>query len=97
MFEKEAEESFMCKKVLYKWETDKRSYIGGFSDGAEFGYNKAKEEMQAQDYSLGDFAIKYEDGKYKCKDKSGREFESVDGKPGKKSYLQRSKHDKDND
>ena len=37
MFEKEAEESFMCKKVLYKWETDKRSYIDGFKDC----YNKA--------------------------------------------------------
>ena len=43
MFEKEAKKSFMCKKVLYKWETDKRSYIGGFQDGAEFGYNKATE------------------------------------------------------
>ena len=41
MFEKEAEDSFQCKKVLYKWETDKRSYIDGFKDGAEFGYNKA--------------------------------------------------------
>ena len=30
MFEKEAEGSFECKKVLYKWETDKRSYIDGF-------------------------------------------------------------------
>jgi hypothetical protein len=39
MFEKEAEESFMCKKVLYKWETDKRSYTDGFKDG----YNKANE------------------------------------------------------
>ena len=39
MFEKEAEKSFMCKKVLYKWETDKRSYIDGFKDG----YNKANE------------------------------------------------------
>ena len=44
MFEKEAEDSFNCKKVLYKWETDKRSYIDGFKDGAEFGYNKAKED-----------------------------------------------------
>ena len=41
MFEKEAEDSFNCKKVLYKWETDKHSYIDGFEDGAEFGYNKA--------------------------------------------------------
>ena len=43
MFEKEAEDSFRCKKVLYKWETDKHSYIDGFKDGAEFGYNKANE------------------------------------------------------
>jgi hypothetical protein len=43
MFEKEAEKSFRCKKVLYKWETDKRSYIDGFQDGAKFGYNKANE------------------------------------------------------
>ena len=41
MFEKEAEDSFNCKKVLYKWETDKHSYIDGFKDGVEFGYNKA--------------------------------------------------------
>ena len=41
MFEKEAEDSYKCKKVLYKWETDKHSYIDGFKDGAEFGYNKA--------------------------------------------------------
>ena len=43
MFEKEAENSFNCKKVLYKWETDKHSYIDGFKDGVEFGYNKANE------------------------------------------------------
>ena len=43
MFEKEAEDSFKCKKVLYKWETDKHSYIDGFKDGAEFGYNKTNE------------------------------------------------------
>ena len=43
MFEKEAEDRFKCKKVLYKWETDKRSYIDGFKDGAELGYNKANE------------------------------------------------------
>ena len=43
MFEKEAEDSFKCKKVLYKWETDKHSYIDGFKDGAMFGYNKANE------------------------------------------------------
>ena len=43
MFEKEAEDSFKCKKVLYKWETDKHSYIDGFKDGAEFGYSKTNE------------------------------------------------------
>lgn len=43
MFKKEAEDSFKCKKVLYKWETDKHSYIDGFKDGAEFGYRKANE------------------------------------------------------
>ena len=41
MFEKEAEDSFNCKKVLYKWENDKHSYINGFKDEAEFCYNKA--------------------------------------------------------
>ena len=46
MFEKEAEDSFNCKKVLYKWETDKHSYIDGFKDGAEFGYNKAMNEVK---------------------------------------------------
>ena len=44
MYEKEAEDSFNCKKVLYKWETDKHSYIDGFKDGAEFGYKKARVE-----------------------------------------------------
>ena len=44
MFEKEAEDSFKCKKVLYKWETDKYSYIDGFKDGAKFGYNKLNKE-----------------------------------------------------
>lgn len=43
MFEKEAEDSFKSKKVLFKWETDKHSYMDGFKDGAEFGYNKANE------------------------------------------------------
>ena len=49
MFEKEAEDSFNCKKVLYKWETDKHSYIDGFKDGAEFGYNKANEWHKVSD------------------------------------------------
>ena len=43
MFEIEAKDSFNCKNVYYKRETDKRSYIDGFKDGAEFGYNKANE------------------------------------------------------
>ena len=46
MFEKKAEDSFKCKKVLYKWETDKHSYIDGFKDGAKFGYNKLNEELK---------------------------------------------------
>ena len=50
--EKEAEDSFNCKKVLYKWETDKRSYIDGFKDGAEFGYNKANEWHYVKDGDL---------------------------------------------
>ena len=49
MYEKEAEDSFNCKKVLYKWETDKHSYIDGFKDGAEFGYNKANEWHYVKD------------------------------------------------
>ena len=52
MFEKEAEDSFKCKKVLYKWETDKRSYIDGFKDGANFGYNKANEWHKVADGDL---------------------------------------------
>ena len=52
MFEKEAEDSFKCKKVLYKWETDKHSYIDGFKDGANFGYNKANEWHKVADGDL---------------------------------------------
>ena len=52
MFEKDANDSFNCKKVLYKWETDKRSYIDGFKDGAEFGYNKANEWHYMKDGDL---------------------------------------------
>lgn len=43
MFEKEAEE--WVENNLHSTEED---YIKAFKDGAEFGYNKAKEEMQAQ-------------------------------------------------
>ena len=46
MFEIEAKDSFNCKNVYYKRETDKRSYIDGFKDGAEFGYNKGEEEIK---------------------------------------------------
>ena len=52
MFEKDANDSFNCKKVLYKWETDKRSYIDGFKDGAELGYNKANEWHYMKDGDL---------------------------------------------
>lgn len=52
MFEKEAEDSFKCKKVLYKYETDKHSYIDGFKDGAEFGHNKANEWHFVKDGDL---------------------------------------------
>ena len=52
MFEKEAEDSFKCKKVLYKWETDKHSYIDGFRDGAKFGYDKANEWHFVKDGDL---------------------------------------------
>ena len=52
MFEKEAEDSFKCKKVLYKWETDKHSYIDGFKDGAKFVYNKANKWHYVKDGDL---------------------------------------------
>ena len=48
MFEKEAEDSFNGKKVLYKSSTDKRSYIDGFKDG----YNKANEWHKVKDEGL---------------------------------------------
>ena len=51
------EDSFNCKKVLYKWETDKHSYIDGFQKGAEFGYNKANKWHYVKD---GDLGGKYE-------------------------------------
>ena len=50
--EEKAEDSFKCKKVLYKWETDKHSYIDGFNDGAQFGYNKCKEELNQNGLAL---------------------------------------------
>ena len=52
MFEIEAKDSFNCKNVYYKRETDKRSYIDGFKDGAEFGYNKANEWHYVKDGDL---------------------------------------------
>jgi hypothetical protein len=48
MFEKEAEDSFNGKKVLYKSSTDKCSYIDGFKDG----YNKANEWHYVKDGDL---------------------------------------------
>ena len=73
MFEKEAEEWVVDN--LHNTEED---YIKAFKDGAEFGYNKAKEEMQAQEYSMS-----YENGILKCKYKSGKKFESIDGETWK--------------
>ena len=89
MFEKEAEEyathndwfefSANVDKIGNAIRTKmKRAYIAG----AEFGYNKAKEEMQGQEFSL-----RYENGIYKYKDKSGKEFESTDGKTWKEIVL----------
>ena len=82
MFEKEADK--WVENNLHSTEED---YIKAFKDGAEFGYNKAKEEMQAQDYSLFDFVMQYENGKFKCKYKSGKESESVDGETWKEIVL----------
>lgn len=57
-------------------------YELGLKAGAEFGYNNAKKEMQVQDYSMS-----YENGIFKCKYKSGKEFESVDGKTWKEIVV----------
>ena len=62
MFEKEAEDSFKCKKVLYKWETDKHSYIDGFEDGAEFGYNKCNTELEKENKFLKEQCLILADG-----------------------------------
>ena len=77
------EENCSCKEVP--------AYI----TGAEFGYNKAKEESQEQDYSLFNFVMQYENGKYKCKYKYGKVFESFDGKTWKEIVL--PKEIKEND
>ena len=71
MFEKEAEDSFNCKKVLYKWETDKRSYIDGFKDGC----NKANEWHFVKDGDLP----KKENLEYLCIDKvwTGQTFTTI--------------------
>ena len=87
MFEKESE---YYAREKYSSNTDPFIIAvadDAFKDGAEFGYNKAKEEIQAQDHSLGDFIVQYEDGKFKYKDKSGKVFESVDGKTWKEITL----------
>ena len=75
MFETEAEDSFNCKKVLYKWETDKRSYIDGFKDGAEFGYNKAFVEADKNLEESIEFDDKYTNAKIRGLDKTAY-FES---------------------
>lgn len=87
MFEKEANKyaDEITKKYVFM-EYSRASALG-YLAGAEFGYNKAKEEIQKQDYSLFDFVMQYEDGKFKCKYKSGKEFESVDGKTWKEIVL----------
>ena len=88
MFEKEAEEWVKGNTEIIddeelgmeciKEPQAKESYLAG----AEFGYNKAREEMQAQEYSMS-----YENGIFKCKYKSGKEFESIDGKTWKEIVL----------
>ena len=50
MFEKEAQRSFAeldDRGVGDDWSIEE-SYVNGFSNGAEFGYNKAWEELKAQ-------------------------------------------------
>ena len=74
MAEEYANSVIGCGDGYYEW-TD-------VFDGFLAGYNKAKEEMQAQEYSMS-----YENGIFKCKYKSGKEFESVDGKTWKKIVL----------
>ena len=49
--------------------------------------DKANEEIQERNCSSFDFVMQYENGKYKCKYKSGKEFESVDGKTWKEIVL----------
>lgn len=89
MFEKESKKYAEENKEV-DWEgfdKNKEDLEKAFKDGAEFGYNKAKKEMQEQDYSLVDFVMKYENGKFKCKYKSGKVFESVDGETWKEIVL----------
>ena len=77
MFEKEAKDNkppyAFCSLV-----TDCKLWEDGFQKGAEFGYNKAMEEIEAQGRILS-----YEGGIYKCKCQTGKEFESLDGKTWK--------------
>ena len=81
MFEKEAEE-YAEKVYGSSTEIDHYGIADAFKDGAEFGYNKSKEEMQAQEYSMS-----YENGIFKCKYKSGKKFESIDGETWKEIVL----------
>ena len=85
MFEKEAEEYYENVTVGTFQECTENfadAVLTAYKDGAEFGYNKAREEMQAQEYSMS-----YENGIFKCKYKSGKEFESIDGKTWKEIEL----------
>ena len=56
MFEKEAEEYIKANNLEWELECHRTSPIGeveqAFQKGAEFGYNKAKEEMQEQGLAL---------------------------------------------
>lgn len=83
--EKEAEEYYEDVTVDTFQECTENfadAVLTAYKDGAEFGYNKAEEEMQEQDYSLVDFVMQYENGKF-----TGKEFESVDGKTWKEIVL----------
>lgn len=92
MFEKEArkwvkENTKIDYKASYGEFPIEPSATKSFKAGAEFGYNKANEEMQKQDYSLFDFVMQYENGKFKCEYKSGKVFESIDGETWKEIVL----------
>lgn len=55
MFEVEEHEKYVdIRNACYRKRSEKNktiSYFTGFDDGAEFGYNKAKKEMEGDDNS----------------------------------------------